>query len=194
MVVAYHLVWTGYGWWLPNDPRGSGSREVRADLLKDLGEVHYGRKRIQPPRQIVKEFYDEAHKRLRFEPLRFDASDREVIAEAFADTIRKHGDTCYAAAILADHVLLLIRKHRDRAEEMIDAFQAESRVVVCELPTVPSDHPVWIQGGWKVFLDTPADIRRTISYIERNPRRDGLEDQRWSFVTPYDGWPWHKRR
>jgi hypothetical protein len=23
MVVAYHLIWTAYGWWLPNDPRGS---------------------------------------------------------------------------------------------------------------------------------------------------------------------------
>jgi len=22
LVIAYPLVWTGYGWWLPNDPRG----------------------------------------------------------------------------------------------------------------------------------------------------------------------------
>jgi REP element-mobilizing transposase RayT len=194
MVIAYHLIWTGYGWWLPNDPRGSGSREIRADVLRDLGEAHYGRKRIQPPRHLVREFYAEAHKRLRFDPLRFDAADRQVIADAFADTIRSHSYTCYAAAIMPDHIHLLIRKHRDRAEEMIDAFQAESRAVVCELPTVPSDHPVWIQGGWKVFLDTPADIRRTIRYIEHNPRRDGLAPQRWSFVVPYDGWPLQKRR
>ena len=25
LVIAYHLIWTAYGWWLPNDPRGSGS-------------------------------------------------------------------------------------------------------------------------------------------------------------------------
>src|SRR5690606_12939270 len=93
MVIAYHLIWTGYGWWLPNDPRGSGSREIRADVLRDLGEAHYGRKRIQPPRHLVREFYAEAHKRLRFDALRFDAADRQVIAEAFADTIRMHGYT-----------------------------------------------------------------------------------------------------
>lgn len=194
MVIAYHLIWTGYGWWLPNDPRGSGSREVRVDVLRDLGEVHYGRRRIQPPRHLVREFYAEAHKRLRFDPLRFDAADRQVIAEAFADTIQTKGYTCYAAAIMPDHVHLLIRKHRERAEEMIDAFQAESRALVCDLPTVPADHPVWIQGGWKVFLDTPADVRRTIGYIEENPRKDRLAPQHWPFVTPYDGWPLHKRR
>jgi REP element-mobilizing transposase RayT len=194
MVIAYHLIWTGYGWWLPNDPRGSGSREVRVDMLRDLGEVHYGRRRIQPPRHLVREFYAEAHKRLRFDPLQFDAADRQVIAEAFADTIRTHRYTCYAAAIMPDPVHLLIRKHRERVEQMIDDFQAESRAILCELPTVPGDHPVWIQGAWKVFLDTPADIRRTVRYIEQNPGKDGLAPQHWSFVTPYDDWPLHKRR
>ena len=24
IVIAHHLIWTAYGWWLPNDPRGSG--------------------------------------------------------------------------------------------------------------------------------------------------------------------------
>jgi hypothetical protein len=29
MVVAYHLIWTAYGHWLPNDLRGSMSHELR---------------------------------------------------------------------------------------------------------------------------------------------------------------------
>ena len=48
IVIAHHLIWTLYGWWLPNDPRGSCSRVIRSDLLKQLGDLHYGRKRIQP--------------------------------------------------------------------------------------------------------------------------------------------------
>ena len=28
VVIAYHLIWTAYGTWLPNDLRGSGSRGV----------------------------------------------------------------------------------------------------------------------------------------------------------------------
>ena len=96
---------------------------------------------------------------------------------------------------MPDHVHILIRKHRDRAEQMIDRFQEASRSVVCERPTVPRDHPVWTDGGgWKVFLETPEDIRRTIAYIQRNPINAGLPPQRWPFVTSYDDWPLHKRR
>ena len=29
MVIGYHLIWTAYGWWLPNDPRGSTSHRIR---------------------------------------------------------------------------------------------------------------------------------------------------------------------
>src|SRR5436309_10894141 len=36
-VIAYHVVVTTYGSWLPNDPRGSNSKEVRADNLKPFG-------------------------------------------------------------------------------------------------------------------------------------------------------------
>jgi hypothetical protein len=53
MVIAHHLIWTLYGWWLPNDPRGSTSRAIRNDVLRDLGELHFGRKRVQPPGDVV---------------------------------------------------------------------------------------------------------------------------------------------
>lgn len=49
IVIGYHLMWTLYGWWLPNDPRGSTSRQIRRDLIAELGELHFGRKKIQPP-------------------------------------------------------------------------------------------------------------------------------------------------
>ena len=50
MVAGYHLIWTVYGYWLPNDPRGSTSSEVRIASIKALGPLHYGRKKQQPPR------------------------------------------------------------------------------------------------------------------------------------------------
>jgi hypothetical protein len=44
----------------------------------------------------------------------------------------------------------------------------------------------WAQGtGWTVFLSTPADIERSIEYVRSNPMREGLREQRWSFLTPY---------
>ena len=63
MVIAYHLVWTAYGTWLPNDPRGSGSKEVASPRLVELGELHFGRKPVQPPFREVRDFYQ------RVEPL-----------------------------------------------------------------------------------------------------------------------------
>ena len=46
-------------------------------------------------------------------------------------------------------------------------------------------------GGWKVFLDHPDEVRRTICYIDKNPDQVGLPAQQWPFVAPYDGWPPH---
>jgi hypothetical protein len=57
LAIAYHLVWAAYGWWLPNDPRGSISAGMADENIKGLGAAHYGRKPVQPPRSIVQQFY-----------------------------------------------------------------------------------------------------------------------------------------
>jgi REP element-mobilizing transposase RayT len=188
-VIAYHLIWTGYGHWLPNDPRGSGSRVIRSELLRELGEIHYGRKRIQPPREVVRAFYRQAQPRLQFPVLSFDATQIAIIGAAFAEVIESHY-TCYAAAIMPDHVHLVIRRHRERSEEMAARLQATSRLRLLECCDIDPQHPIWIDSpGWQVYLETPRDVRRTIAYVERNPRMP----QHWPFVTPYDDWPYHKR-
>jgi len=127
-VIAYHLVWTNYGTWLGNDPRGSGSHEVYTPTLAEMGAAHFGRRKVQPSRKIVQEFYQEAELRLQFPVIRFGLEQFREVAHAFAATIRAHRYTCYACAIMADHVHLVIRKHKHTAETMIDHFQRESRL------------------------------------------------------------------
>jgi REP element-mobilizing transposase RayT len=104
--------------------------------------------------------------------------------------IRVLGYTCYGCAIMPDHVHLLIRKHRDQAQTMIDALQEASRAAILAPPQVArgSDHPVWGGPGWKVYLETLEDMWRTEEYIRRNPLEAGLPEQRWPFVQTYDGW------
>jgi REP element-mobilizing transposase RayT len=193
-VIAYHLIWTNYGTWLPNDPRGSGSMGVYTPTLAELGEAHFGRKKLQPARSKVHAFYESAEPLLRFPVVRFDAEQRSAIAEAFCNTVRGHQYTCYACAIMPDHVHLVIRKHLDDAESMIDNLQAESRSLLIEKGIVPHEHPVWTNGGWKVFLDTPEEVWPRIRYVEGNPKKEGLAKQSWPFVVPYDNWPFHKRQ
>lgn len=191
MVIAHHLIWTGYGWWLPNDPRGSSSQSIRKDILTELGALHLGRKRIQPAGQEIRSFYEKAKPLLQHPILLFEDVAINCIAAAFAESVVQRHYTVYACAIMPDHVHLLIRKHRDRAEDMIGVFQRESANAIRAAGYFPEDHRVWCSGGWKVFLGTPEEIWRTISYVEKNPTAQRLKAQVWPFVTKYDGWPLH---
>ncbi len=64
-VAGYHLIWTVYGWWLANDPRGSTSLVLRVESLAALGDLHEGRKAVQPPRHVIREFYEDARDQLK---------------------------------------------------------------------------------------------------------------------------------
>src|SRR5262245_35260990 len=119
MVVAYHLIWTAYGWWLPNDPRGSSSHEIRVECIADLGDLHHGRTAVQPLPSELRAFYAEAQKVLKHPLLTFRDEDIQTIAASFAQTIHEATYTCYACAIMPDHVHMLIRRHRDKSEQMI---------------------------------------------------------------------------
>ena len=191
IVIAHHLILTAYGWWLPNDPRGSGSRTVGSDVIAELGELHLGRRRVQPPLATIREFYERAEGVLKFPLLEFTSSEIPAIAEGLGEAVGGHRYTCYACAVMPDHVHLLIRKHGDKAERIIENVQESVRLRLGSLGLRASDHPVWSQSVWKVFLGHPDDIRRTIRYIRNNPPKQRMPAQDWAFVVEYDGWPLH---
>ena len=83
MVIAHHLIWTAYGLWLPNDPRGSMSLKVVVEPIAELGPHHYGRKLQQPPSSQIREFYEKAEDVLKHELLTFDDNDINKIARGF---------------------------------------------------------------------------------------------------------------
>ncbi len=196
MVAGYHLIWTAYGWWLPNDPRGSSSHEIRVERVAELGELHHGRKRVQPPGSELRRFYNEARPVLQHELLRFHDRDVALIGRSFAEAIARKNYTCYACAIMPDHIHALIRRHRDRSEQMIAALQNASRDALVAAGRRREDHPVWGGPGWTVYQNTREDMERTVRYIEENPLKAGLPAQHWPFVTPYVGWlplPYYRR-
>ncbi len=132
IVIAHHIMWTLYGWWLPNDPRGSTSRTIRNDLIAELGELHFGRKRIQPAGRDIGAFYEQAAAMLKHPLLSFAPAEFAVVANAIGESIEELGYTCYASAVMPDHVHLVIRKHRHLAEEMIEKIQMLSRQRLAE--------------------------------------------------------------
>jgi REP element-mobilizing transposase RayT len=191
IVIAHHLIWTGYGWWLPNDPRGSMSRTIASDVIAELGELHYGRRTVQPSSSVMRGFHERSKQVLQFPLLEFTPEEIDAIGDAFSESIDEERYTCYACAIMPDHVHILIRKHKHKAEQMIQILQESSRLRVRGPGLRDIHHPVWGGPGWKVFLDHPDAVRRTIRYIEENPVKRSLPAQHWPFVTEYDGWPLH---
>ncbi len=107
---------------------------------------------------------------------------------ALVEVIREQDYVCYGCAIMPDHVHILIRRHRHRAENMIDLFQNASRQAMIDAGRRAITHPVWTRKGGKVFLNTQRDFVRTIKYIMDNPLKIGWPVQEWDFVQPYDGW------
>jgi REP element-mobilizing transposase RayT len=189
MVVAgFHLVWTAYGWWLPNDPRGSSSHEIRVERIADLGELHPGRKPIQPSSAQIRHFYEQARDVLKHPLLTLTDDEITLVGDSFAQVIGERKYTCYACAIMPDHVHVLIRKHRDHAEMMVEHLQSASRAKLVEAGRRAPTHPVWGGPGWRVFLYRQEDFVRVIAYIQNNPVKIGRPAQHWSFVKRYDGW------
>ncbi|MDY7107909.1 MAG: hypothetical protein SYC29_04655 [Planctomycetota bacterium] len=195
-VIAHHLILTGYGHWLPNDLRGSGSEDFYDVKLAPLGPIHHGRRppEEQPSRDELRKFYRKAEPLLNFPIIWFDDAKRQVVADAFREVISAERYTVYACAILSNHAHLVIRRHRDDALTMLTKLADASRLRLRpRKKTIDPDHPIWSQRPYKVFLYTAEDVRGRIEYVNRNPLREGLPEQHWDFVITYDNRPHHKQ-
>jgi len=183
IILASHLVLTGYAHWLPNDLRGSGSEQIRNDDLKPLGEILPGRQFPQPPRDAVREFHQAAEPLLEHPTIWFDEAMRNTIARGFADAAKFHGYTLWACAICSNHAHVIPRTHRDRAEVIWSNLAHGAVVALRGAELVPENHPVWSHRPYKVFLHSQPDVLGRIDYVNDNPGKEGLPRQHWDFVA-----------
>ncbi len=188
-IIAHHIILNGYGHWPPNDLRGSGSKEIRQRKLSELGEIHFGRKTVQPPREEVKQFRKQVAQRLSDPLLWFDESDRALLGRTINDVAQERNYTIYACAILKNHVHLCVRRHRDDGRTICLDFMNATRVALLEANRKLGTHRIWAERPYAKFLDTPTAVRGVVKYIEENPEKEGLPRQQWPFVVEYDGWP-----
>jgi REP element-mobilizing transposase RayT len=112
---------------------------------------------------------------------------REVIAQSFARIVRERGYTVWACAIMQDHSHLIVRTHKDRAVEMWHYFASAAAESLRSHSKISSDHPIWSHRPWRLLLFTRPRVIQSIGYVERNPAKHGLPNQKWEFVTPC---PW----
>jgi REP element-mobilizing transposase RayT len=194
-VVAYHVIFTTYGFWLPNDPRGSGSDEVRSEPLQPFGEAT----KVSHSRSVASKPHDRrrrlaAKAALKYPEVVFTGRQAQSVGTGFGGMVRKAGYVVHACTILPQHAHLVVARHRYSVEQVGRLLRqaATARLLTdglhpfAELRSPTGRLPsVWAQDFWRVFLFTPDDVRRAIRYAEDNPLKEGKPRQTWSFVTPY---------
>jgi REP element-mobilizing transposase RayT len=194
MVLGSHVIFGAYGFWLPNDPRGSWSDFVGAWELFRYGPAT----KTNTTRSVAGHAHDTARRlaakrSLKRTAVTFSGLQARAVAYGFADYGERSGLVILACSVLPDHVHLVLRRHRLTVERLVIQLKGAATRRLIEDGIHPfRDLPYknglppkcFARGEWKVFLNTNDEIRRAIRYVEQNPLKEGLPRQRWRFVTP----------
>jgi len=180
MVIAYHAIFTTYGTWLPNDPRGSFSKAVYNEELSALAPILYGRQSPQPPANELRRFWATARPCLERLPYFITDATRGRVGSAFARVVKRLGLTLAACSIMKDHVHLVVMRSRYRIEYVVNQVKGAAT------HDLGLDLTPWARQGWNVFLDDAEAVAAAVEYVEANPPSAGLGLQHWDFVA---SWP-----
>ncbi len=120
MVIASHVIFSAYGFWLPNDPRGSWSDFVRSWELLRYGKATKTHER----RSLARDEHDRpkrlaAKKALRYPPVQLTGVQARAVGGGFAKRIESSGLTVLACSILPDHVHIVVRRHSYHVEQIV---------------------------------------------------------------------------
>ena len=196
MVIAYHIIMGLYGFWLPNDPRGSGSDYVGSKDLYEFGPAT----KVTGEQSVAKSEHDaelrrEAKKSLKYKPVRLTGRQAKAIAEAFGALAATKGWKIYACAIMPDHIHLVIGSAKDSVERMMNLLKGAATRRLLQLAIHPFQHELdqqartpkmFSRGGRHRFLRDAQTVRGRIKYVNDNPEEIGLPRQHWSFVIPFE--------
>ncbi|HUO10799.1 MAG TPA: transposase [Phycisphaerae bacterium] len=195
MILTHHIIFTAYGFWLPNDPRGSWSEYIKAWELIRFGVP----KQVNTPHSVAGRPHNHAlrfsaKQALRYPPVHFNGVQARAIAHGFRSTIQRSGFTFHACAILPDHVHVVVARHRIHARQILNQMKGEASKALAEENIHPFQnaflpggdrHTPWAAKGWTVFLNTPEEVHAAIQYVNNNPLKENLPAQSWSFIQPY---------
>jgi REP element-mobilizing transposase RayT len=195
MIHGYHVIFGAYGFWLPNDPRGSWS-----DFVGSWELVRFGRttKSISRSELTPEEERDrlEAKRSLRYPPVCFTGKQAQAIGAAFGNLARKSNYTLWACSILPEHTHLVIARHSYKVETIVNLMKGAATREVVERGIHPLSRfaktgarapKMWARQLWKVYLDSEEAIENAIRYVLENPVKENLPAQTWSFVSGFRG-------
>jgi REP element-mobilizing transposase RayT len=197
-LLGVHLCWGAYGFWLPNDPRGSGSEYVWSEDLRPFGDATKVEDRSRSKARVPHDRRQRlaAKRALKYPAVRFTGVQARAIGIGFGALAKEIGLAVWACAILPDHVHLVVGPHSQPADVLAARFKMAGTGRLKRDGLHPFGHlagpsggvpKCWQRGEWKVYLFDATAVRREIEYVEKNPLKEGKPRQRWPFVTPYAG-------
>lgn len=182
-ILAYHLVFGTYGYWLPNDPRGSWSRYVGNRKLLAFGPAT----QVRTSESVARVVHDQRRRQaakaaLQRRPVLFDGHQARAVGAGFKKAIEEFGYYFHACSIMPDHVHIVARPSARSPREMVrhlksratQRLKAEGRWAHAESP--------WARFSWTVYIFDQRQLQNAIRYVEQNPVRAGKPPQKWSFV------------
>jgi REP element-mobilizing transposase RayT len=200
MIHGYHAILPMYGFWLPNDPRGSWS-----DFVRKWELVRFGKATRTAARRSLVELSDaelrereSAQGALAYPPVKINGRQAAGIARGFAAKAAKSNYTIWACSILLEHTHLVIARHTYKVEQIMNLLKGAATSQLIEETchplakhAEPGKRPprMWAAHGWKVYLDSEGAIEDAIRYVEENPVSEGKPKQSWSFVAGFPGIP-----
>ncbi len=198
MIHGYHIIWGTYGFWLPNDPRGSWSDFVYAWELVRFGPATKSIERRDVDPDKYQAWREAARKALKYPAVTLSGKQALEAANGFSRLIAKSRLCAWACSILPEHVHLVLARHRYKIEFAVNLLKGEATRRLVEVGLHPMESyrndkgklpSMWNENQWIVYLDTEEAIENAVRYVEENPEREGLKRQRWTFVTPFAGIP-----
>ena len=198
MVRWYHAIFSAYGYWLPNDPRGSWSDFVHSYELFRYGgaatTVDCRRSYAHDPHDAQARRAMKEH--LKYPPARFDDLQRISIANGVARACLESAIILHACAIGFDHIHIVSARHHEKSiEDIVKQFKsfatkqmnADGTNPMSRYRTKSGSPPTsWSEGLWSVFINHETRLQSAIEYVTRHPTKEGLAPQPWSFLTPIE--------
>jgi REP element-mobilizing transposase RayT len=194
MIIATHVIISAYGFWLPNDPRGSWSDFVGAWELRKFGPAT----RVNGRRSYAHDPHDVALRRgaksaLKYPPVRFNNAQRQAIADGFARACNEASYICFACCIGHDHAHLILQRHSRDTDVIVGHLKSHATRELTDHGIHPLRDRVgkrggfptpWSEGCWKVFIDEVPQLQSAINYVQRHPTKESLDSQPWGFIKP----------
>lgn len=195
MILGFHFIFSAYGFWLPNDPRGSWSETIRSYELARFGppkSIHSTRSVAAAPHDHAKRLA--AKRALNYPPIKFTGVQALHLAKGFEQACIEGGYRPLALAVLPDHTHLLLGYHRRDIDQIASHLKAKATRAL----TDASLHPMapyalandrtpspWARKFWCPFVRSEDQMHIAVKYVNDNPVKAGLPRQHWSFVRPF---------